>query len=415
METVAGVSWGTTPAAAAGVPGVGVTAAPAGGAGVTGQAVVLGVVTVALLLAVAATAWTVKTRSRWAGNGLMVLLCAELGWGWVLAAVHGAPAERPAVWAWAGATLVLVVVAAGVARLMGDDLPGADGRGWVHLSSVVAAVAACGLGAAAVVLAGWRGVPSAGPGWPADAGWWAELLHVLGWVGVVAWVYVVGSFLRYLRLIRASRSRPATPPGGPDADADAAATPPGGPDADTATTPPGGGDPAGAREAGTGGDVDAVVVLGAAILGDRVSRLLAGRCDRGREAWEELGRRPLIIVSGGQGDDEVCTEASVMRRYLVDRGVPEDSVVEEGTATDTGENIDRSLDILNGRGIGEPVIVVCTSDFHVPRTERIVGVVGARRPVRARVVGCTTARSSRPAAYLREFVALSVHRVAGKA
>ncbi|MEL4163432.1 hypothetical protein MTQ16_00625 [Corynebacterium bovis] len=115
METEAGVSWGTTPAAAAGVPGVGVTAAPAGGAGVTGQAVVLGVVTVALLLAVAATAWTVKTRSRWAGNGLMVLLCAELGWGWVLAAVHGAPAERPAVWAWAGATLVLVVVAAGVA------------------------------------------------------------------------------------------------------------------------------------------------------------------------------------------------------------------------------------------------------------------------------------------------------------
>ncbi|RRO95468.1 hypothetical protein CXF32_07340 [Corynebacterium bovis] len=90
------------------------------------ETVLLGAVTVALLVAVAATAWTVKTRSRWAGNGLMVLLCAELGWGWVLAAVHGAPAERPAVWAWAGATLVLVIVAAGVARLMGDDLPGAD-------------------------------------------------------------------------------------------------------------------------------------------------------------------------------------------------------------------------------------------------------------------------------------------------
>ncbi|MDK8511381.1 YdcF family protein [Corynebacterium bovis] len=388
------------------------------------ETVLLGAVTVALLVAVAATAWTVKTRSRWAGNGLMVLLCAELGWGWVLAAVHGAPAERPAVWAWAGSTLVLVIVAAGVARLMGDDLPGADGRGWVHLSSVVAAVAACGLGAVAVVLAGWRGIPSAGsggpggsegsgPGWPADAGWWAVLLHVLGWVGIVAWVYVVGSFLRYLRLIRTSRSRPATPPGHPGTDA--GTTPPGDPDADAPATPPGGGHPAGAQEAGAGGDVDAVVVLGAAILGDRVSRLLAGRCDRGREAWEELGRRPLIIVSGGQGDDEMCTEASVMRRYLVDRGVPEDSVVEEGTATDTGENIDRSLDILNDRGIGEPVIVVCTSDFHVPRTERIVGVVGARRPVRARVVGCTTARSSRPAAYLREFVALSVHRVAGKA
>ncbi|RRQ08229.1 hypothetical protein CXF35_09910, partial [Corynebacterium bovis] len=133
------------------------------------ETVLLGAVTVALLVAVAATAWTVKTRSRWAGNGLMVLLCAELGWGWVLAAVHGAPAERPAVWAWAGATLVLVIVAAGVARLMGDDLPGADGRGWVHLSSVVAAVAACGLGAAAVVLAGWRGIPSGGsdgPGGP---------------------------------------------------------------------------------------------------------------------------------------------------------------------------------------------------------------------------------------------------------
>ncbi|MEG0302432.1 MAG: ElyC/SanA/YdcF family protein [Gordonibacter sp.] len=39
--------------------------------------------------------------------------------------------------------------------------------------------------------------------------------------------------------------------------------------------------------------------------------------------WEAIGRRALIIVSGGRGADEQVSEAAAMRAYLVEKyGVP---------------------------------------------------------------------------------------------
>ncbi|MDN6404428.1 MAG: YdcF family protein, partial [Corynebacterium sp.] len=100
-----------------------------------------GLLLVALLLLVTlgVTAWSVKTRPRWAGNGLLVMAVAELLWIWLLVAAHGGEYPGP-MWLTWGICHVLVV-GAGVltARWMGDSLPGADGRGWFHLSTVIAA------------------------------------------------------------------------------------------------------------------------------------------------------------------------------------------------------------------------------------------------------------------------------------
>ena len=44
-------------------------------------------------------------------------------------------------------------------------------------------------------------------------------------------------------------------------------------------------------------------------------------------------------MTGGQGEDEVVTEASAMTSYALERGVPEEVIILENQATNTEENI----------------------------------------------------------------------------
>jgi uncharacterized SAM-binding protein YcdF (DUF218 family) len=109
-----------------------------------------------------------------------------------------------------------------------------------------------------------------------------------------------------------------------------------------------------------------------------------------------------------------------MHLYLSQRGIPRRAVLEEDRATDTTENLHFSLDLLADRGVRDPHVVVCTSDFHVLRTERIVDILRAERgaagrPFGAVVLGAPTPKPSIPASYLREFVALTIHRLLGRA
>lgn len=343
-------------------------------------------VTVLVAVAVAATAWTVKSRSRWHGNGLMVLLVAELMWAWLIVAAHGGGFPVPLWIAWGISKLLVAGVGWVVARWMGDALPGVDGRGWFHLSTVVAAamMLTLGLGGAVLAKAAWRTWRSWGPG-VNDA---LIVLTVLGAAGVMLWVAAVGSMMLFLWQVRRGRHRPVPVDSG-------------------------------------GAGADAVVVLGAGLYHDQVSALLACRCDRGAAAWRTLTDAapdsPVeLIVSGGMGEDEPCTEAEAMHRYLASRGFPREVILEERDATDTTENLHFSLDLLAGQGVRRPSIVVCTSDFHVMRTERIVAMLqeergGNGRPFDAVVLGAPTPKPSLPAAYLREYVALMIHRVLGRA
>ncbi|MEU8347544.1 YdcF family protein [Actinomadura meyerae] len=66
------------------------------------------------------------------------------------------------------------------------------------------------------------------------------------------------------------------------------------------------------------------------------------------------GRAPLVVVSGGRGkmtSGWAETEARVFARVARERGVPEEALVLEETATNTGENITASRRLLDGRGV----------------------------------------------------------------
>lgn len=117
---------------------------------------------------------------------------------------------------------------------------------------------------------------------------------------------------------------------------------------------------------------DYIVVLGAQIKGTGVSKALAERLDT---AYDYIAENPdvKIIVSGGQGADEVTTEASVMKEYLVAKGVESERIMMEDRSTDTSENMKYSvgyIDDLNAR------VGIVSSNFHIYRAIKLARAQG---------------------------------------
>ena len=145
-----------------------------------------------------------------------------------------------------------------------------------------------------------------------------------------------------------------------------------------------------------------VVALGCGIRKDgTVTPLLQSRLDAAIKAYEEGGRQAKIIVSGGQGADEVVPEARAMADYLLSRGIPETDVLLEAKSTTTEENLRFSRAIIEERG-GAEHLTIATSDYHCLRA----AMYARRLGINANCVGGHTASFFYPAAFFREYIAL---------
>ena len=111
-----------------------------------------------------------------------------------------------------------------------------------------------------------------------------------------------------------------------------------------------------------------VIVLGARVYGNRVSRSMKGRLDAAI-AYLDANPDSACIVSGGRGDDETVTEASVMKQYLIEHGIPEDRIYIEDESRDTDENLKFSRRIMQEQQLKEQV-ALATNDFHAYRAEK---------------------------------------------
>ena len=123
-------------------------------------------------------------------------------------------------------------------------------------------------------------------------------------------------------------------------------------------------------------DADALIVLGAAVHGDRVTWVLSNRLDT---AADYLAAHPdtVCVVSGGRGDGESVTEASAMRKYLVERkGIDPDRILIEDRATSTLENFEFSKTLIEERLGPDAKIAFVTTDFHVFRASRVAKKAG---------------------------------------
>ena len=387
---------------------------------------------------------------RWSGVGAVALLAAEAAWLCLALIAPPGPAFAVAY------ALHFPPLCVG----FGLSLPAlrtGDRRRWLHTGMVVAAADYFSLafGAVVVLIGGslvWR---------------------VLAGLGLAVWVIVLVAFILFLRRIAEAGRRSFTEPLGGSVDDS--------------------GDGASGATRSAASRLDAVIVLGAGLIGKRPGPLLAARVDRAvvaAPAGREMRRMPLVMT-GGQGPDELVTEAFAMAAYACERHERTLSeknleLLREDRATNTRENLRFSIQRIR-EGLSEHVVAqetslmrvgVVTSDFHVPRTEMTARTVaellsqehgrdrqstGAPRTKRSvpgqgraehdgnqgraehdadqgrtghdgseqlvqqgigdqcvqlggervefTVIGARTPRAARPAAYIREFVALALWKV----
>ena len=119
--------------------------------------------------------------------------------------------------------------------------------------------------------------------------------------------------------------------------------------------------------------VDAIVVMGAAQYDGRPSPQLAARLDHVLELWPE-GVAPLVVVTGGNLPGDRFTEAEASAEYLIDRGVPSDSVVLENSGTNSYESLRAVAQLLGQRALDD--VVVVTDPYHALRSRLIADEVG---------------------------------------
>ena len=110
-----------------------------------------------------------------------------------------------------------------------------------------------------------------------------------------------------------------------------------------------------------------IVVLGAKVNGTEPSLSLS---DRIREAESYLKAHPgtVAVLSGGQGADEGISEAQCMYEQLTQRGIDPNRLWLEDKATSTWENLQYSLDLIEGKtGVRPQTLGIISSEYHLFR------------------------------------------------
>ena len=120
---------------------------------------------------------------------------------------------------------------------------------------------------------------------------------------------------------------------------------------------------------------DYIIVLGAGVNGTKPSLSLR---DRLVGAYDYMVANPdtIAIVSGGQGEGELITEAACMYNWLTEKGIDPNRIIMEDRATCTLENLQYSMDIINKLSTQDPVIGLVSSEYHLHRAKRLAKYVG---------------------------------------
>ncbi len=114
---------------------------------------------------------------------------------------------------------------------------------------------------------------------------------------------------------------------------------------------------------------DTVIVLGCKVKGTRPSLMLKRRLDTAYEYLKE-NDDTLVIVSGGQGQDEQISEAECMKAYLVEKGISPKRIYKEDKSSNTYENFKFSKEIMENYNLGNNLIVA-TDGYHQLRASMI--------------------------------------------
>ena len=153
-------------------------------------------------------------------------------------------------------------------------------------------------------------------------------------------------------------------------------------------------------------DKDFLIILGCGLnKNGKPTPLLQGRIDRAIEfdqyQRKTTGKQLTFITSGGQGPDEIVSESSAMKQYLMEHGIPESRIIEEDRSVNTHQNMLFSKEKIMAVN-PEGKIAFATTNYHVFRS----GLHARRVKMKALGMGAETKWYFWPNAAVREFVGL---------
>ena len=153
-------------------------------------------------------------------------------------------------------------------------------------------------------------------------------------------------------------------------------------------------------------DKDFLIILGCGLnKNGKPTPLLQGRIDRALEfdqyQRKTTGKQLTFITSGGQGPDEIVSESSAMKQYLMEHGIPESRIIEEDKSVNTHQNMLFSKEKIMAVN-PEGKIAFATTNYHVFRS----GLHARRVKMKALGMGAETKWYFWPNAAVREFVGL---------
>src|SRR4051794_8320905 len=155
--------------------------------------------------------------------------------------------------------------------------------------------------------------------------------------------------------------------------------------------------------------VDAIVVMGAAQYDGRPSPQLAARLDHALELWSS-GVAPTVVVTGGNQPGDRFTEAEASANYLIARGVPPQSILQETEGHSSYASLNGVANLLRQHALFRVLLV--SDPFHSLRSRLIaqeLGLVAYVSPTRTSPVrgGAETRKE------LEEAAGIALGRVIG--
>ena len=116
----------------------------------------------------------------------------------------------------------------------------------------------------------------------------------------------------------------------------------------------------------------------------------------------------VAVVTGGQGDDEVMSEAECMYINMTADGISPERIYKEDKATNTEENIRYSLGIIKEHGLGDKIAIV-TDSYHQLRARIIAHKLDKSLTVTpVNTVNGYTGFWLYPTYFVREWIAIPV-------
>jgi uncharacterized SAM-binding protein YcdF (DUF218 family) len=150
---------------------------------------------------------------------------------------------------------------------------------------------------------------------------------------------------------------------------------------------------------------DYIIVPGCWIQNGKVTPLLAKRIDKAVEFYNKqkaVRKPPRLILSGGKGRDESCSEAEAMEQYALEKGIPQEDLLVESKSTSTLENMKFSKEIMDSESGDKPYkCIYVTNNYHLLRA----GIFARKAGLKIDGIGAKTAFYYLPNAILREYIA----------